>query len=204
MSSSDADTTHSRAPWWLPHLLSCPVIIIMRLCRMRWGITRTMLHLAWSVIKVKSVCVLCPNCFHKGKKRGNCHWKVTSDGDAGTTYFVGKPVASLGPGLQMWRKMLPTLEQPSDCFPLLMFQVGSDKTAAKCPRAIKRHFRSSRWLSKGSGAQEMFSSILSGTENDEGRNSRSILDSKLGVTSRILDFWFPICLKWEKGSLCRS
>lgn len=75
-----------------------------------------------------------------------------------------------------------------------MFQVGSEKTAKKSPKAIKRHLRSLSWLSRGSWAPEIFSSILSGTGNDEGRNSRSIPGSKPGVTSRILGFWSCVSL----------
>ena len=70
-------------------------------------------------------------------------------------------------------RKLPTLVWPSDYYPLLIFQVGSDEVAIRSPRAIKRDFRALGRLVKGSGAQVMFSSVLPVAGNDEGRNRKS-------------------------------
>ena len=71
------------------------------------------------------------------------------------------------------KRKLPTLVWPSDYYPLLIFQVGSDEVATRSLRAIKRDFRALGQLVKGSGAQVVFSSILPVAGNGEGRNRKS-------------------------------
>ena len=71
------------------------------------------------------------------------------------------------------KRKLPTLVRPSDYYPLLIFQVGSNEVATRKPRAVKRDFRALGQLVKGSGAQVVFSSILPVAGNDEGRNRKS-------------------------------
>jgi len=68
---------------------------------------------------------------------------------------------------------LPGLVWPSDCYPLLVVQVGSDEDRDKSTQAIKRDFRALGRQVKGSGAQVVFSSIPSVSGEDEGKNRRS-------------------------------
>jgi len=53
-------------------------------------------------------------------------------------------------------------------YPLLIFQVGNKETATS-PRAVKRDFKGLGQVSKGSGAQVVFT-ILPVAENDEESN----------------------------------
>ena len=63
------------------------------------------------------------------------------------------------------RKKLPSLVWPSDYYPLLLFQVGSDEVG-RTLRTMKKDLRALRRLVKGSGAQVVFSSPVTG--NNEG------------------------------------
>lgn len=54
------------------------------------------------------------------------------------------------------KRKLPTLVQPPDYSPLLIFQVGSDDVATRSPGESKRDFRALGQLGKGSGAQIVF------------------------------------------------
>jgi len=63
--------------------------------------------------------------------------------------------------------------RPSDSYPLLVVQVGSDEVRDKSTWAIKRNFRALGRQVKGSGAQAVFSSIPPVAGEDEGRNRRS-------------------------------
>jgi len=65
------------------------------------------------------------------------------------------------------KRELPTLVQPSDYYPLLIFQVSSCEVATRSLRAIKRDFRALGQLVKGSRAQAVFSSIPQVAVNDE-------------------------------------
>jgi len=58
-------------------------------------------------------------------------------------------------------RKLPGLVRTSDCYPLLVMQVGEDEIVERSPKAIKRDFRALGWLAEGSGVQVMFSSIPS-------------------------------------------
>lgn len=60
-----------------------------------------------------------------------------------------------------------------DFYPLLIFQVASDKFVTRISSAIKRGFRGLGQQVKGSGAQAVFSSIFPAAGNDEGRNRKS-------------------------------
>jgi len=66
--------------------------------------------------------------------------------------------------------------QPSDYYPLLVKQVGSDEIVERSPRAIKRDFRALGRLVEGSGAQVMFSSIpsVAGKSTARGRKTHLI------------------------------
>jgi len=85
-------------------------------------------------------------------------------------------------------RKLPALVQPSDYYPLVIFQVGSDEVATRSPRTIKRDFRTLGQLVKGSGAQAVFSSILPLSGNDEGRNRKSQLILAQSLVSPA-EFW---------------
>lgn len=56
--------------------------------------------------------------------------------------------------------------QPSDYYPLLVFQVGSDEIITRNVRAMKRDFRALGRLVKGSGAQVVFASIPVASEGE--------------------------------------
>ena len=66
------------------------------------------------------------------------------------------------------RKKLPSLVQPTDYYPLLLFQVGSDDLGRTSLRTLKKDFRALGRQVKGSGAQVVFSSILPAIGNNEG------------------------------------
>jgi len=71
------------------------------------------------------------------------------------------------------KRRIPILVQPSDYYPLLIFQVGSDEAATRSPRAIKRDFRALEQLVIGSREQVVFSSTLPVEGNDEGRKRKT-------------------------------
>jgi len=68
-------------------------------------------------------------------------------------------------------RKLPSLVQPSDYYPLLLFHVEGDEVAVRSPRVIKRDFRALGQLVRESGAQVIFSALLPVVGNDIGRNS---------------------------------
>jgi len=72
------------------------------------------------------------------------------------------------------------LVRPSDYYPLLVVQVGSDEVRDKSTWTTKRDFRALVRQVKGSGAQAVFSSIPPVAGEDEGRNR----------TSQQIDTWF--------------
>lgn len=55
---------------------------------------------------------------------------------------------------------LPSLVQPANYYPFLLFQVGSNDAAMRGLRNIKRDFMSLGTILKGFGPQVVFSSIL--------------------------------------------
>jgi len=65
---------------------------------------------------------------------------------------------------------LPSLVQPSDYYPLLLFHVGSDEAVVSSPRIIKRDLRALAWPVRESGAQVVFCSVLSVAGSGVGRN----------------------------------
>lgn len=73
------------------------------------------------------------------------------------------------------KRKLPTLMQPSDYYPLLISQVGSDEVPAS-PRTIKRDFRALVKQVKGSGAQVTFCSVSPVAGNGEPCNSKGKRD----------------------------
>lgn len=86
---------------------------------------------------------------------------------------------------------LPVLAWPSDYYPLLIFQVGSDGVPTRSPRAIKRDFRALGQLVNRSGAQVVSSSVPSFSGNDEERKQEEPADQYMPpepvVTGRSLD-----------------
>ena len=68
---------------------------------------------------------------------------------------------------------LPGLVQPSDYYPLLVMQVGSDEVAERSPKVMKRDFRALGRLVEGSGAQVVFSSIPSVAGKNTERNRKT-------------------------------
>ncbi|KFQ57597.1 hypothetical protein N334_03560, partial [Pelecanus crispus] len=70
---------------------------------------------------------------------------------------------------------LPDLLRPSDYYLLLVVQVGSDEITERSPKAIKRDFRALGRLVAGSGAQVVFSSILSVAGKNAERNRKTHL-----------------------------
>lgn len=64
---------------------------------------------------------------------------------------------------------------PSDYYPLLDFNGGSDDMAKRSPRVIKREFLALGQLVEGSGAQVVFSSILPVVVINIERNRRTQL-----------------------------
>ncbi|KGL92569.1 hypothetical protein N301_03553, partial [Charadrius vociferus] len=56
---------------------------------------------------------------------------------------------------------VPTPVNPSDYYPFLVFQVGSDDVGRRSPKSIKRDFKALGRVLKGSGTQVVFSSIPS-------------------------------------------
>uniref|UniRef100_A0A8B9TZX8 SGNH hydrolase-type esterase domain-containing protein n=1 Tax=Anas zonorhyncha TaxID=75864 RepID=A0A8B9TZX8_9AVES len=57
-------------------------------------------------------------------------------------------------------KKVKRLVRPTDYYPLLVFQAGSDEVAKRSPKAIKRDFRDLGRQLRGSGAQVVFASVL--------------------------------------------
>lgn len=73
---------------------------------------------------------------------------------------------------------LPSLVQPFDYYPLLLFHVGGDEDATHCPRTIKRDFRALGWLVRESGAKVTFSSLLPAAGRDTGKNRLFRMDRR--------------------------
>jgi len=85
-------------------------------------------------------------------------------------------------------RKLPSLVQPSDYHPLLLFHLGGDEVAVHSPRMIKRDFRALGHLVRESGAQVIFSSLLSVAGSDVTRNNLLAHGSVAGVTDTISAF----------------
>ncbi|RMC18188.1 hypothetical protein DUI87_05069 [Hirundo rustica rustica] len=78
-----------------------------------------------------------------------------------------------GARVQNITERLPALIQPSDCYPLLILQAGSDEIEKRRVKAIKRDFRALGQVIDRAGAQGEFCSVpLVAEENDE-RNRRT-------------------------------
>jgi len=78
--------------------------------------------------------------------------------------------------------------RPSDCYALLVKQVGADEIAERSLKAIKRDFRALGKLIEGSGAQAVFSS----TPSVAGKNTER--DRKTHIINRRLR---GQCCKWN-------
>uniref|UniRef100_R7VVZ9 Uncharacterized protein n=1 Tax=Columba livia TaxID=8932 RepID=R7VVZ9_COLLI len=94
----------------------------------------------------------------KKKKMGRCHRKGTEGSVCRPDPLLREVWCLPGARVKDMKRKLPVLERPSDYFPLLIFQVGSNETAIGNPKAIIRDFRALGGLVKGSGAQVVFSS----------------------------------------------
>ena len=106
----------------------------------------------------------------------------------------------LGVRVKDVRKKLPSLVRPTDYYPLLLFQVGSDDLGRTSLRTLKKDFRALGRQVKGSGAQVVFSSIPPAIGNNEGR------DMMGQQTNTWLRAW---CARqgfgfFDLGSVCKS
>jgi len=70
-------------------------------------------------------------------------------------------------------RKLPSLVQPSDYYPLLLFHVGEDEVAVRSPRVIKIDCRALGWLVRESEVQVIFSSLLPVASGDVARNRQT-------------------------------
>ena len=75
-------------------------------------------------------------------------------------------------------RKLPGLICPSDYYPLLIVQAGSDEVAEKSLRTIKKDFRGLGWVVDGVGVQVVFSSILSVAGQDTEKYQKTHLINK--------------------------
>ncbi|RMC20193.1 hypothetical protein DUI87_01039 [Hirundo rustica rustica] len=83
-----------------------------------------------------------------------------------------------GARVQNITERLPVLIQPSDYYPLLILQAGSDEIEKRSVKAIKRDFRALGQAIDRAGAQVVFCSVpLVAEENDE-RNRRTHIINK--------------------------
>ena len=106
------------------------------------------------------------------------------------------------PGAQVKdvRKKLPSLVWPTDYYPLLLFQVGSDDLGRTSLRTLKKDFRALGRQVKGSGAQVVFSSIPPAIGNNEG----------LDIMGQQINTWLKAWCAWQGfgffdlGSICKS
>ena len=98
------------------------------------------------------------------------------------------------------RKKLPSLVRPTDYYPLLLFQVGSDDLGRTSLRTLKKDFRALGRQVKGSGAQVVFSSIPPAIGNNEG----------LDIMGQQINTWLRAwCARqgfgfFDLGSICKS
>lgn len=73
-------------------------------------------------------------------------------------------------------RKLPSLIRPSDCYPLLIVQAGSDEIPVRSLRIIKNDFRRLGKLVDGAGIQVVFASIplVAGTSAETSRKSHLV------------------------------
>ena len=76
----------------------------------------------------------------------------------------------LGARVKDVRKKLPSPVWPSDYYPLLLFQVGSNDIGRNSLKTMKKDFRALGRQVKGLGEQVVFSSIPPVIGNNEGLN----------------------------------
>ena len=69
-------------------------------------------------------------------------------------------------------RIITHLIKPSNYSPLLVFHIGNEEVGKRSPRVIKRDFRALGRLLKGSGAQVVFSSVLSVGDWDPHKRKR--------------------------------
>ena len=106
------------------------------------------------------------------------------------------------PGAQVRdvRKKLPSLVQPTDYYPLLLFQAGSDDFGSTSLRTLKKDFRALGRQVKGSGAHTVLSSIPPAVGNNE----------RLDIMGQRINTWLRAWCAWQGfgffdlGSVCKS
>ena len=78
------------------------------------------------------------------------------------------------PGVRVrdFARNITRLVKPSNYYPLLVFHIGNEEVGERSPRAIKRDFRALGRLLKGSGAQVVFSAVLSVGDWDPHKRKR--------------------------------
>ena len=135
------------------------------------------------------------HCGHKKKRRviviGNSFLRGT-EGPICRPDPSHREVGCLpGPRVRDVAKKISGLVQPSDYYPLLVMQVGSDKIAERSPKAIKRDFRALGRLVERSGAQVVFSSIPSVAGNS----------TKRGRKTHLVNRWLRDWCHWSNFGL---
>ena len=93
----------------------------------------------------------------------------------------------LGVRVKDVRKKLPSIVRPTDYYPLLLFQVGSDDLGRTSLRTLKKDFRALGRQVKGSGAQVVFSSIPPAIGNNEG----------LDIMGQQINTWLKAWCAWQ-------
>ena len=92
------------------------------------------------------------------------------------------------------------LSQPSDYYPLLILQAGSDEIEKRSVRAIKRGFRALGQVVDRTGAQAVFSSVplvAELTVKGIGELTSLTSSSRVGVIGKISDFLILGQLSWH-------
>ena len=98
------------------------------------------------------------------------------------------------------RKKLPSLVRPTDYYPLLLFQAGSDDFGSTSLRTLKKDFRALGRQVKGSGAHTVLSSIPPAVGNNE----------RLDIVGQWINTWLRAwCARqgfgfFDLGSICKS
>ena len=158
----------SGLPLSLSHLPRCPYITGMRLWSSKdWGM--------WMLVKLHPCRRGCPRLVsllpillqrQPGKKRraviiGDSLLRGT-EGPICRSDPSHREVCCLpGARVRDVARNTTRLVKPSDYYPLLVFHIGNEEVGKRSPRVIKRDFRALGRLLRGSGAQVVFSSVLS-------------------------------------------
>ncbi|XP_048824010.1 uncharacterized protein LOC125703493 [Lagopus muta] len=99
-------------------------------------------------------------------------------------------------------RKLPGLIRPSDYYPLLVVQVGSDDTAKRSLRAIKNDFKGLGRVLDGAGMQVIFSSIPSVAGKDSERIKKALLINKWLREEK--DHGFEVGCESPQDETCRG